>query len=158
MRVGRTFSMTLDPSSQEPLFGDQPLGLLPEEVWHPSAKSLLQAKPAAPGNTSAAVASPGADAVAEEDWDSDDSLQPYDMPEQEDKSEPASPASHRCCACAAHVCLDPTFCCLQSPTGPQFAFRTDTVSLSAITIISGHGLEALKLKIGRKLIVGRSGG
>lgn len=93
MRVGRTFSVTLEPASEEPLFSDQPLGLLPEELWHSSAKVLLQGRPTPDSsrqdasNAGSAAVTGAAQQATEGDWDSDDSLQPYDMPEPEDKSE-----------------------------------------------------------------------
>ena len=44
MRMGNTFSRALDPSKPL-LFGDHPLGILPEEVWHPSAARLSWQNP-----------------------------------------------------------------------------------------------------------------
>lgn len=42
--MGNTFSRALDPSKPL-LFGDQPLGILQEEVWHPSAARLSWQNP-----------------------------------------------------------------------------------------------------------------
>lgn len=39
MRMGNTFSRALDPSKPL-LFGDHPLGILQEELWHPTAARL----------------------------------------------------------------------------------------------------------------------
>ncbi len=44
MRMGNTFSRALDPSKPL-LFGDHPLGILQEEVWHPSAARLSWQNP-----------------------------------------------------------------------------------------------------------------
>lgn len=44
MRMGNTFSRVLDP--EKPLlFGDFPLDVLEEEVWHPSARRLARQDP-----------------------------------------------------------------------------------------------------------------
>ena len=44
MRMGNTFSRALDP--EKPLlFGDFPLDILEEEVWHPSARRLAWQDP-----------------------------------------------------------------------------------------------------------------
>ena len=39
MRIGNTFSRALDPAKPL-LFGDLPLGILKEEIWHPTAARL----------------------------------------------------------------------------------------------------------------------
>lgn len=44
MRMGNTFSRALDPSKPL-LFGDFPLDILEEEVWHPSARRLAWQDP-----------------------------------------------------------------------------------------------------------------
>ncbi len=44
MRMGNTFSRALDPSKPL-LFGDHPLGILQEEVWHTSAARLSWQNP-----------------------------------------------------------------------------------------------------------------
>ena len=44
MRMGNTFSRALDPSKPL-LFGDHPLGILQEELWHPSAARLSWQNP-----------------------------------------------------------------------------------------------------------------
>ena len=44
MRMGNTFSRALNP--EKPLlFGDFPLDILEEEVWHPSARRLAWQEP-----------------------------------------------------------------------------------------------------------------
>ena len=98
MRVGHAFSAVLDPSVP-PLFSDQgPLDLLPEEVWHASARSPRS--PAPPGRPpDAGTASAKVPTSVHDDGDgdgggassddSDDSLQPYDLPEEEDEGAPA---------------------------------------------------------------------
>lgn len=95
MRVGSAFSRVLDPSS-EPLFADQgPLDLLPEEVWHTSARAApTVAAPDSPNSTLAGPRQGGESLGGGEEGkhmsdadtctDSDDSLQPYDLPEDED--------------------------------------------------------------------------
>ncbi|DBA73958.1 hypothetical protein WJX77_002142 [Trebouxia sp. C0004] len=124
MRMGNTFSRALDPTKPL-LFGDHPLGILQEELWHPSAARLSWQNPLS-GTTSdltsgrsspscsadshkpqdqATTDHPGAEGTNEEeagnkkqrngvaaaaDWssdhetDSDDSLQPYDLSEDDD--------------------------------------------------------------------------
>ena len=44
MRMGYTFSRALDPNKPL-LFGDFPLDILEEEVWHPSARRLAWQDP-----------------------------------------------------------------------------------------------------------------
>ena len=46
MRMGNTFSRALDPSKPL-LFGDFPLDILEEEVWHSSARRLSWQSPLA---------------------------------------------------------------------------------------------------------------
>ena len=100
MRVGQNFSSILDPAA-EPLFGDQQVGLLQEELWHPSARHLSQLPtPAAPNGTADASTASGtagsstvAEAVSDSDSSSDDSLESYDMPEEKDT-----------CACLNYCC------------------------------------------------------
>ncbi|KAL0019958.1 hypothetical protein WJX79_006691 [Trebouxia sp. C0005] len=124
MRMGNTFSRALDPSKPL-LFGDHPLGILQEELWHPTAARLSWHDPLSgttsdlnPGRSSpsceadsqyplkqAMTDHPGSETTEEEgagnkkqrsgvaaaaDWssdhetDSDDSLQPYDLSEDDD--------------------------------------------------------------------------
>lgn len=44
MRMGNTFSRALDPKKPL-LFGDFPLDILEEEVWHPAARRLTWQDP-----------------------------------------------------------------------------------------------------------------
>ena len=118
MRMGNTFSRALDPSKPL-LFGDFPLGILEEEVWHPTAATLSwqnpltctatsssspdlpishdQSNPAGQktshGGSEQKKSSGSPDAVAwssDHETDSDDSLQPYDLEEEEDNGKAVS--------------------------------------------------------------------
>lgn len=110
MRVGHAFSLALDASAT-PLFSDQgPLDLLPEELWHASATAAhppttLQATSRAGNQAGKAADHDLADdhtsnkpAVSDSD---DDSLQPYDLPEEEDERE-SWPCNGRQCFMCLH--------------------------------------------------------
>ena len=70
MRIGNTFSRALDPAKPL-LFGDLPLGVLKEEIWHPTAARLsLQDPLSSTQRTSASgdpSTDPGADSSTNED-------------------------------------------------------------------------------------------
>ena len=75
MRVGHLLSQLLAvpagaqdaPAKRAPLFADQPLSLLPDELWHPSAAALTPpaATPSAADPSAAAAAAGDAPAAAQ---------------------------------------------------------------------------------------------